>query len=185
MTVHIQDQVMIRDREIDECLQGLACGDLTFMDRLYELTSTFVYGYALSMLKSKADAEDVSQDLYVTVYTKAKLYSSHHKPMAWMLTITRNLCLARLKERNRNPLLSDEDYLFMKDETNGISVTEKEALNQALTVLNEDERQIVILHSMGFKHVEIAAITKHLLPTVITKYNRALKKLRKEISFNE
>jgi RNA polymerase sigma-70 factor (ECF subfamily) len=48
--------------------------------------------------------------------------------------------------------------------------------------LTEQERQIVALHALaGFKHREIAAILRLPLPTVLSKYNRALKKLRQHL----
>ena len=50
-----------------------------------------------------------------------------------------------------------------------------------MRILNDEERQIVVLHSLGFRHVEIAATLAMPLPTVLTKYHRALKKLRKEL----
>ena len=48
-----------------------------------------------------------------------------------------------------------------------------------LRLLTEEERQIVVLHAVsGMKHREIAALLKMNLSTVLSKYNRALKKLR-------
>ena len=45
--------------------------------------------------------------------------------------------------------------------------------------LSDQERQIVVLHALaGFKHRETASLLKMPLPTVISKYNRAVKKLR-------
>ena len=52
-------------------------------------------------------------------------------------------------------------------------------LRSALEVLKEDERQIVLLHaSAGLKHREIAADLQMPLATVLSKYNRAIKKLK-------
>ena len=51
-----------------------------------------------------------------------------------------------------------------------------------LTVLSDTERQIVVLHAVsGFKHREIAAMLNLPLPTVLSKYNRAIKKLRSQL----
>ncbi len=55
-------------------------------------------------------------------------------------------------------------------------------LHAALTVLKEDERQIVLLHaSAGLKHREIAANLGIPLSTVLSKYNRAIKKLKQHL----
>ncbi len=166
--------------EIDDCLHRLAAGEISALERLYELTSTNIYGYALSLMQNKSDAEDVMHDLYVSVYSNAALYSSRQKPLAWMLTITRNLAMAKLKEKNRSQELTDLQLQFISSEEK-LSPIEKETLRQTLRILNDEERQIVVLHSLGFRHMEIAATLAMPLPTVLTKYHRALKKLRKEL----
>lgn len=52
-------------------------------------------------------------------------------------------------------------------------------LRSALEILKEDERQIVLLHaSAGLKHREIASNLQMPLATVLSKYNRAIKKLK-------
>jgi RNA polymerase sigma-70 factor (ECF subfamily) len=49
--------------------------------------------------------------------------------------------------------------------------------------LSDQERQIVVLHAVsGLKHREIAAALNLPLPTVLSKYNRALKKLKTHLS---
>jgi len=59
-------------------------------------------------------------------------------------------------------------------------------LRQILTLLTEEEQQIVTLHAVaGFKHREIAAFLDLPLPTVLSKYTRALKKLKKELAKGE
>lgn len=59
-------------------------------------------------------------------------------------------------------------------------------MTQCMTRLTDEERQIVVLHAVaGFKHREIAQIMDLLLPTVLSKYNRALKKLKEELMKGE
>jgi RNA polymerase sigma-70 factor (ECF subfamily) len=57
---------------------------------------------------------------------------------------------------------------------------------EAMRVLSDEERQIVILHAVsGVKHREIAKIMEMPLPTVLSKYNRAMKKLKKKMQGEE
>ena len=52
--------------------------------------------------------------------------------------------------------------------------------------LTQEERQIVVLHAVsGFRHREIAQILQLPLPTVLSKYHRALKKLKKYVTEGE
>ena len=62
------------------------------------------------------------------------------------------------------------------------SMLDRMVLEAAMSVLDAEERQIVVLHAMtGFKHREIAEILDLPTGTVLSKYNRALKKMRKEM----
>lgn len=55
-------------------------------------------------------------------------------------------------------------------------------LQEALGALGDAERQIVLLHSSsGLKHREIAALLEMPLPTVLSKYHRALKKMKLQL----
>ena len=149
--------------------------------RLYELTSSAVYSFALSILKNTYDAEDVLQDLYVTVYTSASSYKSQN-PMAWLLTITKNLCLMKIRSRAKTATVSEEDWLKIALPEDDISLEDKILINACLTKLTNEERQIVILHAVsGIKHWEIANLLDLPISTVLSKYRRALKKLRKMI----
>lgn len=61
------------------------------------------------------------------------------------------------------------------------SVTQEDrmALSALLAALEDTERQIVVLHALsGLKHREIAEMMQMPLPTVLSKYHRAMKKLR-------
>lgn len=56
-------------------------------------------------------------------------------------------------------------------------------LTEVLQTLAEDERQIVVLHTVsGLKHREIAEFLKMPLSTVLSKYNRSLKKLNEKLT---
>ena len=68
------------------------------------------------------------------------------------------------------------------EEASGLSFEEKDLLGSALKLLDETERRIVILHAAsGLKHREIAKQLDIPLPTVLSKYARAIKKLKKHM----
>ena len=61
-----------------------------------------------------------------------------------------------------------------------MSAEDKMILAECLRNLSDEERRIVLLHTVsGFKHREIAKFLELPLSTVLSKHNRALKKLRK------
>ena len=166
--------------DIDVLIERISNKDTEALAQLYKKTSSAVYGFALSVLKNTCDAEDVLHDTYVSVYSNASGYKSQGKPMAWILTITRNLCLLKFRHLKKSQDILEEDwekYLSQKQE---ISVEDKLVLSLCMEKLSDEERQIVVLHAVGgFKHREIGEILDLALPTVLSKYNRAIKKLKK------
>ena len=168
-----------QDGITENCIVRIAAGDRDALTPLYRQTSAAVYGFALSILKNKQDAEDVLQDAYLRIWNAAGSYTPGGKPLAWILTVTRNLALMRIRERSRTVEMAPgvwQDYLA--EEAAG-SEEDRLMLASLLETLSDQERQIVMLHAMtGWKHREIAELLHLPLPTVLSKYNRALKKLR-------
>ena len=140
-----------------------------------------LYGFALSVLKNAHDAEDVLHDCYVAVWNNAVQYRSQSKPMAWLITIAKNLCLGQLRAQRKTAEMPEE-LPFLSADAAGISVEDRTVLSACMRQLSDGERQIVTLHAVaGFKHREIAAILQMPLATVLSKYNRAIKKLKQHL----
>ncbi len=172
----------MRAADLDENLIiRIAQGDgLAFQD-LYHQTAGAVYGFALSILKNRADAEDVMQEAYIKTYEGAVTYRPGGKPLAWILTIVRNLSYNKIRAGRVCEDISEyESEAYVSD---GVEAAlDRHVLEKAIEILEFEERQIVILHAMtGLKHKEIAGILEVPVGTVLSKYNRSLKKLRKAI----
>lgn len=102
--------------------------------------------------------------------------------MAWIFTIARNLAYMKLRKRKRVSLIAIEDAESVIGFSDVTNTEERIVLEAAFRVLNREERQIVMLHAVsGLKHKEISQIVKRPLSTVLSKYNRAIKKLEKAV----
>lgn len=172
------------DRLSDEKLLLLvAKGDKEAFQKLYQNTDKTIYGFILSIVKNPTDAEEIMQETYLKVWTSAGSYQSQGKPLAWMFTIARNLCYMKFREQKHEADvgLSELAEMEMGDYCPQIEdAADKMVLNAALHGLSEEERQIVILRTAGgMKHREIAAALELPLATVLSKYNRSVKKLQK------
>ena len=164
---------------LDNRISEIAQGDREALAELYGKTHAAVYGFALSILKNAQDAEDVLQDCFLQIWHGASGYRSQGKPMAWIFTITRRLALMKLRERDKTVSMTPEDWQVQFADQPDLTREDRMTLEALLTVLSDEERQIVVLHSLtGLKHREIAGLLELPLPTVLSKYNRALKKLR-------
>ena len=165
-------------KQLDQWIAEIARGDTGALANLYQETSPSVYAYALSVLKNSHDAEDALHDCYLNIWTAASSYRSSGKPMAWIMTITKNLCRKQLRSRSRTERLPEEDWKNSLESTE-MTADDKVVLRQCMETLSDIERQIVVLHAVsGFKHREIAAWLELPLATVLSKYHRAIKKMK-------
>lgn len=165
--------------ELEALISGIAVGSREDLAKLYRRTRAAVYGLALSYLKNGAEAEDVAQDTFVKVWAAAPSYRPQGKPMAWLLTIARNLALGRLRTAARIQDLSEAQWSAFSIESDSLTADDRTVLAAALGRLSDEERHIVVLHAVcGLKHREIAQFLGLALPTVLSKYHRSLKKLK-------
>ena len=165
--------------ELQRLLVRIADGEREALAALYQRTRAAVYGLALSYLKNAHDAQDLTQDAYVQVWDCAGQYRPTGSPMGWLLAVCRSLCLMRLRREERHAALSEEEWDAIPAQESGLDADERALLQHALAGLGEEERRIVLLHAVtGLKHREIAALLELPLPTVLSKYHRALKKMR-------
>ena len=166
----------------EELLKQVGTGDEDAFRQLYHNTDRTVYSFILSILKNPQDAEEVMQETYLKIWTSAASYHSQGKPLAWIFTIARNLCYMRFRDQKRQADMGLDD--LNGEETGELclpleNLADAMVLRSALEIMKEDERQIVLLHaSAGLKHREIAADLQMPLATVLSKYNRAIKKLK-------
>lgn len=157
----------------------MAEGDRAAFSEFYRQTSSAVYGFALSILRNKHDAEDVMHDAFIRAYSAAVSYKPSGTPMAWLLTIVRNLCYNRIRAGKVCEDIVEYGNLAAASPEDSI---DRMVLEQAMEILDSEERQVVVLHALtGLKHREIADILEVPVGTVLSKYNRALKKMRKEL----
>jgi RNA polymerase sigma-70 factor (ECF subfamily) len=80
-------------------LAGVARGDQAALRRVYDQTSAKLFGVCLRILKDRTEAEDVLQDVYVTVWRRAGSFDSSRgvSPITWLATLARNRAIDRLR----------------------------------------------------------------------------------------
>lgn len=166
----------------EDMIKAMGEGDMEAFHLFYQDTARPVYSFILSLTKSPHEAEDVMQDTYLTVWTKADAYVPQGKPLAWVFTIARNLCYMKFREQKMKADVAFED-LEEKEEGEYCASLEQAAdrkvLLDALGRISSQERQIVLLHAAaGMKHREVAEALEMPLATVLSKYNRSMKKLQ-------
>ena len=165
--------------ELEALLLQVAAGDQDAFAQVYHRTRAAVYALALSILKNTHDAQDITQDAFVRVWESAPGYRPQGSPMAWMLTITRNLARMKLRQNARHVDLDEAEWDAIPADLPDVTPEDRHLLQTALATLTDEERKVILLHAVsGLKHREIAAVLEMPLPTALSKYHRAMKKLR-------
>lgn len=86
--------------DIEQMIFEMAKGDRSAFERLYAATSAKLFGICLRVLNNRAEAEDALQDAFVKIWRNAERYQANGlSPMTWLITVTRNLCIDRLRAR--------------------------------------------------------------------------------------
>lgn len=165
---------------IDEKLfQRIASGETEALDELYHLTERALYAFCVSLTRDHEMTKEVMQETYLKILSAAHLYQPMGKPLAWIFTIAKNIFYTEYKKKNRLQL---EDTAVLQNDQRFSYVTDPEdrmVLESVLQNLTKEEREIVLLFAVsGMKHKEIAESTGMKLSTVLSKYHRALKKLK-------
>jgi RNA polymerase sigma-70 factor (ECF subfamily) len=149
------------------------------LGKLYDQTERVMYAYILTLAKNHDDTLDILQDTYLKIKSAAHLYKPMGKPLAWMFTIAKNLYLEKIRKEKRVVDLKDE---YIENSINLSFVSDPEdrmVLETALEVISDEEREIVMMFAVGgMKHKEIARNLDLPLSTELSKYHRALKKLK-------
>lgn len=186
VTLMTEGEIRSRDERAEELIARMSDGDVSAMGELYELIETDVFAYALSKTANKEDAEDAAHDTFVQIWKNATQYKPMGKPLAWIFTIEMNL-IRRQFHKNRRFISLDESIEVESDDGDFIeNVVNSEFLRQILATLSEEEREVISLHIVsGLKHREIAKLLDKPLSTVLSKYNRAIKKLQIQVMDKE
>jgi RNA polymerase sigma-70 factor (ECF subfamily) len=88
---------------IAAALARIPGGDRTALQTVYRLTSAKLFGVVLRILGERSEAEDVLQEVFVTVWRKADDFDANRaSPMTWLIAIARNRAIDRLRAAKRS-----------------------------------------------------------------------------------
>ena len=167
-------------------LQQIVAGDREAFRRFYDLHAALVFTFAVRMLGSQAEAEDLLQEVFLQVWRQAQSYSPERgSPEAWLITMTRSRAIDKLRSlrrRGASPLPPDQPGRHaegMRVEPPTQASEAKLTLQGVLTKLPEAQRTVLELaYFDGLTQSEIAAHLREPLGTVKTRIRAGLERLR-------
>lgn len=149
-----------------------------FMARAMADWGDAVYRLALSQTRSKADAEDVYQDVFMRLYGDATEFTSSEHLKAWLLRVTLRCCIDLRRSawwKRTAPMEAAADTAALENETD-------DSLWQAVRALPDELRTVVwLFYVEGCGTDEIAQIVHCRPATVRTRLHRARAKLKTEL----
>lgn len=163
----------------EDILRKASLGDRDCFKVIYNSAGGFVYNVAWRVVGSKEDAEEVVQEVFLTVHRKLREFRFQSSFKTWVYRIAINHAINHAKKRDRNPTVEYDEA------TNAVSVhprageqMEQEAkeklVHKLLNSLNPEQRACIVLRNLeGLSYDEIASSLGININTVRSRLKRA------------
>ena len=183
------------DRQL---IQQIKKGQKEAFRELVETYKKPLYYYCFRLCRNHADAEDLSQEVFIKVYQKIDQFREEAKIQTWIYRIASN---AFIDKKRRKVFMMNESESFNEETQINAAVIQSQEIeitpdrqtessiiqkhiDSAMERLSEKEKTAFILkHYEGLAIREIAAIFKTSDGTVKSHLFRAVQKLQSALSF--
>jgi len=177
----------------NELVEGFKKGDAACFNEILERYTQKVHNLAVRITRNEEDAEEVLQDVFVTVYHKVDKFEGKSAFSSWLYRITVNTAFMKLRKRRQTPAVSLEDVNpSIKESWTGADSQDmntlcvrheiRAALDQAVAKLPDEYRMIFILRDVdGLSNQEVGEILNLSVPAVKSRLHRSRLMLRKKL----
>jgi RNA polymerase sigma-70 factor (ECF subfamily) len=178
-------------REDAELMEGIAQGDVASFERIYERHASAVFATCLRILRDRAEAEEVLEEVFWEIWARRDRYDrSRSSPFSYLMTLARSRALDRLRFRKRREGVWLELREVDRDGNaaatspspfeDASAVQRRVAIDRALEELPPPHRRAVEMNFFeGLSHREISEQLGDPLGTVKTRIRQGLLALRK------
>jgi RNA polymerase sigma-70 factor, ECF subfamily len=184
--------VKVSDEDDFTLVQRVAHGDQQAFLALYDRHSPRVNALCLHILSDNMLAEEVTQDTFMKLWSRARLYLAERGSfVVWLLTIARRTALDRVRMEGRRPLISDSNdpeelWPSLRDTSQDADEARWKSLYFAVHALPHAQQVVVELaYYQGLSQSEIAEELGWPLGTVKTRLRAAVQALRRQWAAGE
>jgi RNA polymerase sigma-70 factor, ECF subfamily len=174
-----------------DVIERLKSGDQSALETVFDLYSVKLYNVALRILGEPADTEEVIQDVFWTVYRKAKAFQGNSQFSTWLYRLAVNAALGKIRRRKNHKEVNYEEFLpkFQSDGHHLVrpvvdwsdnldeqysKLELQEMLGKALDQLKPLDKSVVVLSDVeGLSDREIADTLGLSVSAVKTRLHRA------------
>jgi RNA polymerase sigma-70 factor (ECF subfamily) len=168
-----------------ELAQRAAKGDIAAFEQIYLRHHRRVYSLCLRMTANSANAEDLTQEIFIQLFQKIGTFRGESAFTTWLHRTTVNFVLMQLRRpvmRREHTTEDSETPVQIAHGTanpNQMPVVDRIALDKAIAQLPPGYRTVFVLHDVeGYEHEEIARILKCSVGTSKSQLHKARMKLR-------
>ncbi|MGI6680202.1 MAG: RNA polymerase sigma factor [Bdellovibrionota bacterium] len=175
----------------------VAKGDLKALEELVEKYETRIFNLAFKFMNSEEDAEEVSQDVFLTLYQKAASFKGNSAFSSWLYRITVNAAFMKLRKRRRDLSISINDLStqnqrdWIERDTSFHACSEfklanlelVDILKAAILKLPDRYRSVFVLKDIdGLSNQEVSSLLELSMPAVKSRLHRARVMLQKRLN---
>jgi RNA polymerase sigma-70 factor (ECF subfamily) len=165
-----------------ELIAGMIRGESEAFAELYQKYRVRLHQYALSLIRSQMEAEDVVHDVFVGLAKQASGGRRPRELSAYLYVSVRNRCVDRMRRKPELPLDEGALDLIVAPPGDQERIELRHMLNRALLALPAEQAEAVVLrtwHDLEF--AAIADLQGTSVNTALSRYQYGLAKLRKEL----
>lgn len=168
-----------------ELAQKATGGDMGAFEQLYERHNRRVYSLCLRMTSNTAEAEDLTQEVFIQLFRKMGSFRGDSAFTTWLHRMTVNQVLMHFRKRGVRMEQTTDDgetpvqVVTGTENPNQMPVVDRIALDAAVAQLPPGYRTVFVLHDVeGHEHEEIARMLKCSVGTSKSQLHKARMKLR-------
>ncbi|HEY0672337.1 MAG TPA: sigma-70 family RNA polymerase sigma factor, partial [Longimicrobiales bacterium] len=184
-TIHlVEPQPVETDSDAARLVRRAQGDDRSAFDSLYAQHVGRVYAVCLRMCANRAEAERLTQDVFVRAWQNLKKFRGDSAFGSWLYRLAVNVVLQdgrSNRRRDAHVAVLPEPELFARASTTSRD-DDRMDLERAIASLPPGARQVLVLHDIeGYKHTEIARMTGTAVGSVKAQLHRARKLLRERL----
>jgi len=179
-----------------EIISRVLKGEQQAYAELVKRYQNYVFTLTLRFIKSREDAEEVSQDIFVKAYRSLADFRGESKFSTWLYTIVNTTCITFLRKKRLDVQSLDNEKVFetVESQDSGLNANQVERksranmVNSSINMLSYDDSEILTLFYKAEQSLEeISQILGLEQNTVKVRLHRARQRLKTmmENSFNE
>ncbi len=183
LTVKLTDN----PRKENELIERIAGKDEKALSELYDRYAKLLYSVILAIVKDQKEAEELLQEVFITVWNKSSLFSlKKGNAYSWLVAITRNIAIDRIRSKkfkDHRSLMEGIELPLENIDTSPLDamiIVERSLIvNEALSKIPHEQKETIMLtYFEGYSQKEIAELLGIPLGTVKTRIRMGMQKLQ-------